>query len=183
VGLSRNVSIVFEGIRTICQHAASWSESRSPRVVFHFASVNRSGEHRRRAVVSSGEQKHGKPNAIPKGLLDNPHAADVFADGATGWFYFNGNIRITFESVWCNHESAAGQVTRVVIGRLVMSLVSAEEMCRGLLSFIESQKGHQTSRAQATPMLEKVFLAARESFILPFGARALFGTFCRSTSF
>jgi hypothetical protein len=121
VGLSRNVSIVFEGIRTICQHAASWSESRSPRVVFHFASVNRSGEHRRRAVVSSREQKHGKPNAIPKGLLDNPHAADVFADGATGWFYFNGNIRITFESVWCNHESAACQVTRVVIWRLVMS--------------------------------------------------------------
>ena len=95
-------------------------------------------------------------NQMPsqKAFLDNPHAPDVFADGATGWFYFNGNIRITFESVRCNHESAPGQVTRVVIGRLVMSLVSAEEMCRGLLSFIGSQKGQQTSTAQAAPTLQ-----------------------------
>jgi hypothetical protein len=95
-------------------------------------------------------------NQMPsqKAFLDNPHAPDVFADGATGWFYFNGNIRITFESVRCNHESAPGPVTRVVIGRLVMSLVSAEEMCRGLLSFIESQKGQQTSTAQAAPTLQ-----------------------------
>src|SRR5260370_6558602 len=38
-------------MRAICQHADSWVENRSPRVVFHFASVNASGEHRRRAVV------------------------------------------------------------------------------------------------------------------------------------
>jgi hypothetical protein len=30
-------------------------------------------------------------------LLDNPHAPDVFADSATGFFLLNGNIRITFE--------------------------------------------------------------------------------------
>jgi hypothetical protein len=89
-----------------------------------------------------------------KAFLDDPHAPEVFADGAAGWFYFNGNIRITFESVRCNHGSAPGPVTRVVIGRLVMSLVSAEEMCRGLLSFIESKKGQQTPTAQAAPTLQ-----------------------------
>jgi hypothetical protein len=52
-------------------------------------------------------------------FLDNPHAPDVFADNATGFFNLNGNIRITFESVRVNHVTSPGPMTRVVIGRLV----------------------------------------------------------------
>src|ERR1700730_5361382 len=33
-----------QGMRIIYPHAAPWSEGRSPRVVFHFASVNASGD-------------------------------------------------------------------------------------------------------------------------------------------
>jgi voltage-gated potassium channel Kch len=85
------------------------------------------------------------------GFLDNPHAPDVFADAATGWFHFNGNVRITFETVRVNHVSSPGPAARVVIGRLVMSLQSAESMARGLLEFIEAQRSQPQAVAQSTP--------------------------------
>jgi hypothetical protein len=81
--------------------------------------------------------------------LDNPHAPDVFADSATGFFNFNGNIRITFESVRVNHASAPGPITRVAIGRLVMPLAAAEAMARGLLDFINQQRTQQNPPDQA----------------------------------
>jgi len=46
------------------------------------------------------------PAAPTVTFLDNPHAPDVFADGWTGFFTFNGNIKITFESVRVNHVTS-----------------------------------------------------------------------------
>jgi hypothetical protein len=76
-------------------------------------------------------------------FLDNPHAPDVFADNATGFFNLNGNIRITFESVRVNHVTSPGPMTRVVIGRLVMPLAAAEAMAKGLLGFIDQLRTQQ----------------------------------------
>jgi hypothetical protein len=81
-------------------------------------------------------------------FLDNPHAPDVFADGATGFFLAHGNIRITFESVRVNHITSPGPITRVVIGRVVMPIAQAENMCRGILDFIEKNRAQQEA-AQA----------------------------------
>ena len=80
-------------------------------------------------------------------LLDNPHAPDVFADEATGFFLAGGNLRITFASYRVNHSVSPGPVSRVVIGRLVMSLPAAEAMQRGLADFIARMK----AQAHAAP--------------------------------
>jgi hypothetical protein len=83
-------------------------------------------------------------------FLDNPHSPDVFVDAAAGFFNFNGNIRITFESLRVNHATAPGPVSRVVIGRLVMPAIQAEAMARGLLDFINQQRTQQNPPDQAT---------------------------------
>ena len=82
-------------------------------------------------------------------FLDNPHAPDVFADIATGFFNFNGNIRITFESLRVNHITSPGPVTRVAICRLFMPLAAAEAMAKGLLDFINQQRTQQNPPEQA----------------------------------
>lgn len=80
-------------------------------------------------------------------FIDNPHAPDIFADEATGFFLAGGNVRITFSSYRVNHISSPGPVNRVVIGRLVMSLHAAEAMHKGLADFIERMK----AKAAAAP--------------------------------
>jgi hypothetical protein len=82
-------------------------------------------------------------------FLDNPHSPDVFADNASGFFNFNGNIRITFDSLRVNHISSPGPITRVAIGRLVMPLAAAEAMARGLLGFINQLRTQQNPPEQA----------------------------------
>ncbi|TBE49190.1 hypothetical protein ELH06_08460 [Rhizobium ruizarguesonis] len=85
------------------------------------------------------------------GFVDNLHAPEVFADAATGFFHFNGNIRITFESVRVDHSTSPGPVHRVVIGRLNMPVPAAEAFARGLLDFIEAQRAaNSTPQAKAT---------------------------------
>jgi hypothetical protein len=88
------------------------------------------------------------PTPPPPVAIDNPHAPDVFADAATGWFLSGGNVRITFESVRANHMHQA-PLNRVVIGRLVMPMDAAEAMAKQLLDFIAHQRQLQNATAQA----------------------------------
>jgi len=88
----------------------------------------------------------------PPTLLDNPHAPDVYADSATGWFLMNGNVRITFESARVSHITSPGPLNRVVIGRLVMPIDAAEQMAKGLLEFIAQQRQQATSPQAQGPM-------------------------------
>lgn len=73
-------------------------------------------------------------------FVDNPHAPDVFADYATGFFTMNGSLRITFEAARVNHATAPGPINRVVIGRLVMPESAAESMARDILAFLDKQR-------------------------------------------
>jgi hypothetical protein len=82
-------------------------------------------------------------------LVHNMHAPDVFADNATGFFVFGGNIKITFESMRVDHTTTPGPVHRVVIGRLVMPINGAEVLARGLLDFIAQQRALATPPTQA----------------------------------
>lgn len=92
------------------------------------------------------------PPTVP--LLDNLGSADVFADAATGWLLFNGNIRITFESVRSSYGQGQPSVSRVVIGRLVMPIDQAEQMAKGLLEFIKQKREQvSTEPAQGTPTI------------------------------
>jgi len=85
----------------------------------------------------------------PVNMLDNPHAPNVFADSATGWYLLNGNIRITLEATHAGHASNPGPINRVVIGRLVMPIDRAEEMAAGLLDFIKQMKAQAATPASA----------------------------------
>lgn len=85
-------------------------------------------------------------------FIDNPHAPDVFADEAMGFFLASGNVRITFVSYRVNHSVSPGPVSRVVIGRLVMSLPAAEAMHRGLADFIARMKAQAESAPHGTTL-------------------------------
>jgi hypothetical protein len=71
-------------------------------------------------------------------FINNPHAPDFFATGATGFFLNQGNVHITFEALRVDHTSSPGPVNRVVIGRLVMPLAAAQGMAAGLYDFLKS---------------------------------------------
>ena len=88
--------------------------------------------------------------AMEATFVDNPHAPDVFADAATGFFVVNGHIKITFESARVDHSSSQGPVSRVVIGRLVMPIPAAEALARGLLDFLTQQRQGNTPQANVT---------------------------------
>jgi hypothetical protein len=76
-------------------------------------------------------------------FIDNPLAPDVFADGASGFFMLSGLVRITLESARPNHSTPPGLLNRVVIARLVLPVPAAEELAKGLLDFLQRQKGQQ----------------------------------------
>jgi hypothetical protein len=74
---------------------------------------------RRRPQASVGPQK--VPTSVPEdmvmtdvalsqemALIDDPHAPDIFPDGLSGYFFLNGNIRLTFESARVSHVSVPG---------------------------------------------------------------------------
>lgn len=72
----------------------------------------------------------------PTPVIYDAHTPDLFADGTTGFFNFNGNVRITLESFRPNHVTNPAVVERVVVGQLVMPLEAARKLARALLEFI-----------------------------------------------
>ena len=70
-------------------------------------------------------------------LIDDLHAPNIFADGLSGYFFLNGNIRLTFESARVSHLSVPGPINRVVVARLVMPMEAAERMAKDVLASIE----------------------------------------------
>lgn len=78
-------------------------------------------------------------NDIPVAFIDNPHAPDVFAANATGFFNLQGTIMITLETPHVNHETTPGPVNRVVVGRLVMPASGAYALAAGLFNFLKEQ--------------------------------------------
>jgi hypothetical protein len=76
---------------------------------------------------------------IPVTFMDNPHAPDVFAANAIGFFNLNGAIMITLETPHVNHETTPGPVNRVVVGRLIMPAAGAYGLAAGLFNFLKEQ--------------------------------------------
>jgi len=86
-------------------------------------------------------------NPVPQ-LIDNPHAPDVYADRCTGAWMLSGNIRLTFEAARMNHET--GVASRLVIGRLVLPLESAEGLRDFLADYLSKVKAGTVSSAGQT---------------------------------
>ncbi len=84
-------------------------------------------------------------------FMDDPHAPDLFADGATGFFVLNGNMRITLEAARVSHDACPGPINRVVIGRLVLPLSAAEALAEDILAFIERQRSQASAGCVKAP--------------------------------
>ncbi len=75
----------------------------------------------------------------PVTFIDNPHAPEVFASDAVGFFRLADNVHITFATLRVNHVTSPGPVNRVVIARLVMPIQGAHGLAVGLYDFLKKQ--------------------------------------------
>ena len=75
----------------------------------------------------------------PVTFVDDPHAPEVFASAAAGFFVLHGNVVITFESARVDHSKSPGPVKRVVIGRVVLPISGAQGLALGLHDFLVGQ--------------------------------------------
>ena len=80
-----------------------------------------------------------EPTSPAVNFVDNPHAPDVFATDAAGFFRIDGNIMIAFESLHVDHVTSPGPVNRVVIGRLVLPIPAAQRLALSLFDFLKRQ--------------------------------------------
>lgn len=82
------------------------------------------------------EDKNAAP---PVHFIDNPHAPEVLATEAAGFWLNQGNVHITFESARIDHSTNPGPLNRVVIARLVMPIGGAQNLAAGLYDFLKSR--------------------------------------------
>jgi predicted deacylase len=78
-----------------------------------------------------------KPKPLP--FIDNPHAPEIFATDAAGFFNLNGCIAITLEAVKSDYSTSPGTISRVVAGRLVLTADGARALSVGLYDFLKKQ--------------------------------------------
>lgn len=82
----------------------------------------------------------GQPEATIV-YAENLFATEVYSDDASYFALKGGNVSITFTSiVWDNTAGRNGQVTRTVVGRLVIPTAGAQGLAYGLYDFL-AQRG------------------------------------------
>jgi hypothetical protein len=88
--------------------------------------------------------------AIP--LTDDPHAREIFATEAAGFFLLQGNVSITFATARFDHTTEPGSINRRVVGRVAMSVPAAQALCLSLFEFLKSRglDPAEAARAGAT---------------------------------
>lgn len=92
----------------------------------------------------------GKESALMTKLIHNPYSQDIYADAAVGFFTYNGNMRITLESVRSDYTQEPISTDRVVVGRLVMPVAAAEALAKGILDQLERLKSSPAGLPPAT---------------------------------
>lgn len=81
-------------------------------------------------------------------LIDNPFAPELLATGFAGFANLGGLIQLTFESLRGDHGSGSPKIDRVVVGRLILPVATAQALVTALNAFLE-QQGHSPSQAAA----------------------------------
>jgi hypothetical protein len=71
-------------------------------------------------------------------FIDDPHAPEVFAGEAVGFFLNAGIIQITFASMRTNHGKEPASLSRLVIARLAMPIPGAQGLAAGLYNFLKT---------------------------------------------
>ena len=75
----------------------------------------------------------------PPAFIDDPHAPEVFATTAAGFFNLHGSIVITLETLKSDYATNPGTLSRVVVGRLIMPPHGAHALAVGLFDFLKTQ--------------------------------------------
>jgi hypothetical protein len=75
----------------------------------------------------------------PPAFIDDPHAPEIFATAPAGFFNLDGSIVITLESLKSDYATNPGTVSRVVVGRLIMTTHGAHALAVGLFDFLRTQ--------------------------------------------
>lgn len=75
----------------------------------------------------------------PPAFIDDPHAPEIFATGPAGFFNLDGSIVVTLESLKSDYATNPGTVSRVVVGRLIMTTHGAHALAVGLFDFLRTQ--------------------------------------------
>jgi hypothetical protein len=86
-------------------------------------------------------------------LVDNPHAPEVFADDALGFFLRGGVVRITFSTGRVDHRTSPGPINRIVVGRMAMPLSGAQDLAMGLYDFLKKM-GADPARRQPEDVVQ-----------------------------
>lgn len=81
-------------------------------------------------------------------LIDNPFAPELLATGFAGFANMGSFIQVTLESLRGDHASASPRMDRVVVGRLVLPVPTAQALVTALNGFLE-QQGLSPSKAAA----------------------------------
>ena|ERR1041384_2853032 len=85
-------------------------------------------------------------------ILDNPASGDVFTDGVIGVFLLNGNVHITLGSHRSDYSKQPNVFHDVVIGRVVMPFVAAENAVQFLGEFLTRMKQQAATAPPDTPL-------------------------------
>jgi hypothetical protein len=84
--------------------------------------------------------------------LDDPFAPEVFASGCCGFSIGQGHVTLTFESVRCNHYDQAGEMSRVVVSRVVLPIQAAQALVLELNTSLQ-RSGYSPTRAVTAGMV------------------------------
>jgi hypothetical protein len=84
-------------------------------------------------------------------LGDNPNAPVIYATACTGVFLSHGNLHLTFEGVWPNHDTNPPTFRRVVAAQVVMPLPSGEGMTQMLQGFLTRLRGMSAAMSAPPP--------------------------------
>lgn len=79
------------------------------------------------------------PTAPAPALVDNPFAPEIYANGLAGFANIGGLIAVTLESGRCDHTRAQPLMERVVVGRIVLPVSTAQALVAALNNFLEQQ--------------------------------------------
>jgi hypothetical protein len=80
-----------------------------------------------------------KAPAAPPEVLDNMLAPELFSDGAFSFFVLAGVVRIVFTSVRAPQcRAGPGQPVPVVVARVSMPVLAAQELALSLNNFLET---------------------------------------------
>ncbi|MBB5712459.1 hypothetical protein [Sphingomonas xinjiangensis] len=82
-------------------------------------------------------------------LVDNPFAPELLVTGFAGVSNLGGIIKLTLESLQCDHSRATPVLERVVVGRLALPIPAAQTLVLALNCFLE-QQGFSPSQAAAS---------------------------------